>query len=587
MKGKSLIVAVLFISSAIVFSGCDRLKNKYNQNESFENFKKLFIESVWKNNPDWALVMGNHEYDERLEIPSKENRIRKTDVYKSLSDSLKKYDWKKITPENTVDARIMMNFLEEYNWKIYELKSFEWNPAEYNVSEGFDLILGNRNMSLEKKLVIISERLRHVPEYYIVAKANIRKPTIEHTDLAILQNSGALLLFEKNIPDSLEISDLSDNEKSELTNHLTQAKSSILEYIIFLKKIKASISKESGLSRSFRIGKTLYEKKFKFEMQSCFSTDEIYTKAIDHKKEIHSNMLNLAKQLWPKYFSNTVMPEGLESVKKLIDTLSYSHCVADSLLSEVKKQIPELTNFILQKKLFELKNFNPLEVRETPLYMRGSGAGASINAPGPYDKNAKTFYNVTPLYDYTDAEAESYLREYNYWTLQILNIHEAIPGHYLQLCYANQVDDLIKSVFQNNAMIEGWAVYAEKMMMEEGYGNNEPEMLLMYNKWHLRSTLNAILDYSVHCLNMSETEAKKMLTEEGFQTNAEANGKWKRVTLTQVQLSSYFSGYTEIYSLREEKKKEAGKDFSLYDFHNQFLSYGSIPVKYIWELMVK
>jgi len=583
-KNITLLIEILMVVSFSFFS-CDSKKNIYSQNESFENFKKLFISTIWERNPDWALALGNHEYDERLEIPSKENRDKKIGIYKSLTDSIKKYDWKKITPENSIDARIMMNYLESFIWNCYELKSFEWNPAEYNVGEGFDLILGNSKLVLEKRLSVINNRLKYVPEFYIIAKSNIHKPTMEHTELAILQNKGALEIFEKNIPDSIGISKLTVEEKTELNNRLTQAIASIKEYVSYLEQVKKGIESDTTTSRSFRLGKALYEKKFQFEMQSCFSVDQIFQKAKDHKTEIQNEMIGYTKQLWSKYFGAAAMPEGLTSVKMMIDTLSKQHCLPESYVETIKNQIPELEAFIKKKNLLTLDRNKPLEVRETPMYMRGGGAGASINAPGPYDKNAKTYYNVTPLDGYSPDEAESYLREYNNWILQILNIHEALPGHYAQLVYSNKVDDIIKSVFQNNAMIEGWAVYGERMMLEEGYGNNTPEMWLMYYKWHLRSTINTILDYSVQCLNMSKEDALKLMIEEGFQTKAEADEKWRRATLTQTQLCCYFTGYTEIYALREDQKKVLGSSFSLKTFHEKFLSYGSVPVKYIWEIM--
>ncbi len=212
-------------------------------------------------------------------------------------------------------------------------------------------------------------------------------------------------------------------------------------------------------------------------------------------------------------------------------------------------------------------------------------AGASISAPGPYDKNGNTYYNVGSLSGWDNDKAESYLREYNKYILQILNIHEAIPGHYTQLVYSNQSPSLIKSLFGNNAMIEGWAVYSERMMLENGY-ENSPEMWLMYYKWNLRSTCNTILDYSVHTKNMSQEEALNLLVNEAFQQKTEADGKWKRVSVTQVQLCCYFTGYTEIYDFREELKKRMGEKFNLKLFHEQFLSYGSAPVKYIKELML-
>ena len=171
-------------------------------------------------------------------------------------------------------------------------------------------------------------------------------------------------------------------------------------------------------------------------------------------------------------------------------------------------------------------------------------AGASISSPGPYDKNGNTYYNVGSLNGWDKERAESYLREYNHYILQILNIHEAIPGHYTQLIYSNQSPSLIKSILGNGAMVEGWAVYTERMMLENGYGapagstEPEPEMWLMYYKWNLRSTCNTILDYSVHVKNMSKEDAIKLLTREAFQQKAEAEGKWRRVSLSQVQLCS-------------------------------------------------
>ena len=136
-------------------------------------------------------------------------------------------------------------------------------------------------------------------------------------------------------------------------------------------------------------------------------------------------------------------------------------------------------------------------------------------------------------------------------------------------------------------MVEGWAVYSERMMLEEGYGNNDPAMWLMYYKWNLRTTCNYILDYSVHAGNMSREEAMKLLVDEAFQQQIEADNKWKRVQYTSVQLTSYFTGYTEIYEFREQLKKKMGDKFNLKQFHEKFLSYGSSPVKDIRELMLK
>jgi uncharacterized protein (DUF885 family) len=185
----------------------------------------------------------------------------------------------------------------------------------------------------------------------------------------------------------------------------------------------------------------------------------------------------------------------------------------------------------------------------------------------------------------TAQQAESSLREYNDWMLQILNIHEAIPGHYAQLVYANRSPSLVKSLFGNGAMVEGWAVYGERLMLDSGYGDNAPEMWLMWCKWNLRTVTNTILDYSVHVQGMTEDQAIDLLVRQAFQTPQEATEKWRRVQLSSVQLTSYFSGYSDILELREKRKQELGERFNLKQFNEQFLSYGNAPVKMIGELM--
>jgi len=232
----------------------------------------------------------------------------------------------------------------------------------------------------------------------------------------------------------------------------------------------------------------------------------------------------------------------------------------------------------------DLDSDKPLVVREMPEYQRGF-AGASIEAPGPYDATANTYYNVSPLDNMSEDQAESWLREYNHYIMQVLNMHEAIPGHYAQLVYANKSPSIVKSVLGNGAMIEGWAVYAERMMMEEGYADFSPELWLMFYKWNLRAVVNTILDYSIHVLGMTEDEALNLMMRQAFQEEAEARGKWRRATVSQVQLASYFTGYIEIYEFREERRRELGSAFDLRAFHDEFLGYGSAPVSLVKRLM--
>jgi len=266
--------------------------------------------------------------------------------------------------------------------------------------------------------------------------------------------------------------------------------------------------------------------------------------------------------------------------------MSEKHSKPEKFVDDVRAQIPALEKFVREHDLVDQDPSKPLTVRETPPFNPTRGVAiASIDAPGPFNPGAPTFYNVNPMSDFTPERQESFLREYNHWMLQILNIHEAVPGHYVQLLHANRSPSKVKTLLSNGTMIEGWAHYAERMMLESGWGNDEHELWLMLDKFQLRGACNTILDYSVHVLNMSEEDALKLLMQEAFQTETEARGKWRRVQLSSVQLTSYFAGFSEIYEFREQQKLALGEHFNLKDFHNRFLSYGSVPVKVIRGLM--
>jgi uncharacterized protein (DUF885 family) len=566
---------------------CNETKNKQqdqssvnHKDQQFDHYKENFVEQLWKIYPGWASSQGYHKYDSILIVPDSASRSKELAFAKAHLDSLKGYELNSLSDNNKTDHHMIVNQLNSIIWSINEQRSYEWNPSEYNVSGAFAEILNGNYDSLDVRLRNFYLKMANIPAYYEAAKRNIKNPTIEHTQLAIDQNLGGISVFEKDFQSALNTTRFGEHEKQSMEATAKRAVAAINDYVNFLKKL------DNKTPRSFRLGKELYTKKFELEIQSGYTAEQIYAKAIQHKTELHGKMFVLADKLWSKYMTDKKKPtDSLQLIRQVIDKISEKHVEADSFQSAIEKQIPMLVDFIKKKDLIYIDPSKPLVVRKEPDYMAGV-AGASISAPGPYDKNANTYYNVGSLSGWDKEKAESYLREYNHYILQILNIHEAIPGHYTQLVYSNQSPSLIKSLFGNSTMIEGWAVYTERMMLENGYGNNEDEMWLMYYKWNMRSTCNTILDYSVHTMEMTKEQALDLLTRQAFQQKTEAENKWRRVSVTQVQLCCYFTGYTEIYDFREELKKQMGDKFDLKTFHEKFLSYGSAPVKYIRELML-
>lgn len=334
------------------------------------------------------------------------------------------------------------NLLQRGAWEIEVFKSWQWNPSSYNVSGGFAQIINEDFAPLDDRLRSFLARMENVPAYYLAAQANISNPTLEHTQLAVMQNKGAFSVFSDELLEKVSRSGLTDQEKQLFKQRFEQSTTAINQHISWLEDLESKLVKSGA--KSFRIGEELYEQKFAFDIQAGMSGKALYEKAMDDKARVQGEMAKITDKLWSKYFDTPQPKQSNVAIKQLIDHLSAKHVQRDNFVAEVRAQIPELVKFVNDKDLITLDPSKPLVVRETPEYMRGF-AGASISAPGPYEKSSNTYYNVTPLDGMSDEQAESYLREYNHWILQVLNIHEAIPGHYTQLVYSNESPSMIKA----------------------------------------------------------------------------------------------------------------------------------------------
>jgi uncharacterized protein (DUF885 family) len=549
----------------------------------FARHVEKLLDQLWKQDPESAFQEGYYKYSDRLEVPDAASRAARLKLDEDALATLRGFDERKLSIGNRVDLVLLRNQFESDVWYVKIFRDWQWQPSQYNVGDSFARQLTTEYAPLEKRLRDMLARLGKVPAYYPAARKNIDNPTLAYTELALDQNNGALGVFGDDLVKTVEGSKLTNAEKVLFKRRVAAARTAIQGHVDFLTDLAAKL--KQGGARSFRIGKELYAQKYAFDLQSGYTAEQLYEKALAEKASLQDRMEKAARDLWPEYLGDKPMPaDRLDLIGAVIGELSRHHTSPDKFVETIRNQLPELERFVREHDLVDQDASRPLLVRETPLYLRGF-AGAGVNAPGPYDPTASTYYNVTPLDGYTPERAESFLREYNDWALQVLNIHEAIPGHYVQFVHANKSKSLVKTIFGNCAMIEGWAVYGERMMMDAGYGGSTPEMWLMWMKWNLRAVANTIIDYQIQTGDLTKEQMVTFLTREAFQSEAEATAKWRRATLSQVQLASYFSGYSEITALRDEEKARLGEKFSLRDFNNKFLSYGSAPVRYIRELM--
>ncbi|MQA22772.1 DUF885 domain-containing protein [Rugamonas rivuli] len=554
------------------------------QDRSFDGQSSQFLNALWRIDSESAIYAGKYDTAATLSIPDKAGQAKELAFIDEWKQRFGAINASQLSAKQRTDLALLINKLDSDRFRLTTLKEYEWNPASYNVAGPIDLILNTEYAAQPQRLRTLLKRIAGIPAYYEAARANIVNPTREHTRLAIAQAPGVQTLLTE-VDKAAQASILTPVEKQLFTQRVNAALTAVDSYVAFLTEMDKQM--DANGRRSFRLGKELYEKKFAFDIQSGSSAEQTYQKALAAREELLANMDRISDELWEKTMGVAVKPaDRFAKIGKVIDKLSERHVKREDFFAEIRRQVPVLQDWVISHNLLTLDPKKQLEVRATPAYQAGV-AGASIDAPGPYRPQDRTYYNVTPLDGATPEAAESSLREYNHWILQILNIHEAIPGHYAQLVYANKSPSIVKSIFGNGAMVEGWAVYGERMMLESGYGDNAPEMWLMYSKWNLRSVTNTILDYSVHVLGMTEEQAIDLLTRQAFQTRSEAVEKWHRVQVSSVQLTSYFSGYSEIMELREQRKQQLGAKFNLKEFHEQFLSYGSAPVRVIKGLMAQ
>ncbi|MFG6447381.1 DUF885 domain-containing protein [Roseateles sp. BYS180W] len=548
----------------------------------FARLSHEFLEAYWQLEPEYAVAMGRFDLAAKASVPDAAQRQREARFAQHWLARLQRLNASALPAAAQTDLGQILNTLRYQLFGLNELRQWSWDPSAYNIASTLDLLLNTDYAPLEQRLVDISQRLARTPAYYQAARAALQQPTQVHTELALEQVPGVLSVLDE-VGRQAATSTLSPAQRHTLAQRISAAREAVTAYGKHLQALLPQLGGEHA--RSFRLGAALYEPKFAFSIQSALSAEQTYRNALAERERLYTQMEQLADQLWSTTMGLSAKPKDrIEKIARIIDQLSSQHVRREDFVSAIRAQIPELERWVAQKDLLSQDASKPLVVRETPVYQRGV-AGAGIEAPGPYRPQGNTYYNVTPLDDLTDAEAQSTLREYNHWILQILNIHEAVPGHYTQLVHANKSPSLIKSIFGNDAMVEGWAVYSERMMLESGYGGNAPEMWLMWCKWNLRAVTNTILDYSVHVLGMEREAALDLLQRQAFQTEREATEKWRRVQLTSVQLTSYYSGYADIMALRQARQDALGSGFKLKDFHEEFLSHGSAPVATIRRLM--
>jgi uncharacterized protein (DUF885 family) len=551
------------------------------QDEEFQKIAHDYIEQELQDNPEEATELGDHRFDGQLTDYSPEARAKELTAQKEFRGKLSAIDGSRLTGANNVDFRILKENIDYKIFQAEELKEPVWNPLVYmqSLANSLYLLVARDFAPPEKRIPNLRQRMEAILRAIDQAKANLQHPPRVHTETAIEQTQGAISLVRQGLAPLL---DRAPQMKKELAPLQEKIAAALEDYKKWLQN--DLLPRSDG---DFRIGADKFRKKLRFALASDLSMEEIMKRAQTDLQQTQTAIYATALPLYEKYFPKTdkaTLADKKKVTTAVLDKLAEKHPDDNTIVGYAQKIVGEATDFVKSHNLVTVPD-TPLDVIAMPEFKRGV-AIAYCDSPGPLEKSGKTFYAVAPTpKDWSKERKESFFREYNNYAIRDLTVHEAMPGHYLQLAHANdfRAPTLVRAIFRSGTFIEGWAVYCEQMMAEESYGESEVKMQQL--KMRLRVICNAILDQSIHAGNMSEQEAMDLMMKEGYQQEGEAVAKWKRARLTSAQLSTYFVGITEMLELRDLAKKKAGPSFDQKKYNNQVISYGSPPAKYVRELM--
>jgi uncharacterized protein (DUF885 family) len=572
----------------VLASGCGR-----NPSDQVARLSEEFVYSTLAFSPSAATGAGLHEYkgrklDDLLDDMSLAALDRQSRFYHDFGARLAKIDPAQLSGEDRVDAAILSDQTALAKLDLDEVRAYLHNPTTYVETLGNALFtpLVLEFAPLPDRVQHIIARLGQVPLFLDQASTNLVTSPEVWTKVAIEENDGNIDLVDNTIRQKVP---------SGLQDAYQRAAGPALAA---MRKFRDYLG-NSLMARQadWRLGQGLYNRKFSYTIETGVTPDSLLLSASRDLNAVRAHMLELAlplhRQMEPGHKDHAELT-GEERINKVVGEvlakIAERHSTPESYLDDARRDLAEARAFVEQKRLLTLPAGGNLQVIPTPEFMRGIYSVGGFNQAPALEPQLGAFYWVTPIAaNWPKERADSKLREYNFYKLKLLTIHEAMPGHYVQFEFANAVEPkgrrLLRAVFGNGPYIEGWAQYAEQTMLDEGFLNHSPEMELTFAKERLRVIANAILDISLQTLNMSDGDALNLMENQTFQEPEEANEKLQRAKLSSCQLPTYYSGWNGWLAVRQQYRQAQGGTTDLAAFHDRALRQGAVPLSRLAELL--
>jgi uncharacterized protein (DUF885 family) len=538
--------------------------------------------------PVSATQIGEHRYDSEIDDLGAKGRQQSLDFSRTMLAGLDRIDASRLSRENQVDAAILRNQLEYDIWRSEALQSWATDPQVYNELAGGAIygLMAREFAPLPERIRSATARMEKIPALFAQARENLdpaRVPPI-HAETVARQNKGVLGIVEMFITPHL--AELPEADQARTRHAIDGLQKAVAEQQQWLDATLVPNAKGD-----FRLGQERYDRKLRFALVSSLSRGEIRQRAGAELTRVRGEMYAIAQGVLAGKPGAPPLPAAPddEQQQRAIEAaleLAYADKPArDQVVASARSALASATDFVREKNLVTLPDA-PVKIILMPEFQRGV-AVAYCDSPGPLDKGLDTFFAVSPIPDdWTAAQADSFLREYNTRMIHLLSIHEGTPGHYLEGWHSAQFPSTLRAVLRSGVFAEGWAVYTEDMMADAGYLGNDPLFRLVQLKFYLRTIANAILDQGVHVDHWTREQAMDLMVRRTFQQEREAAGKWVRVQLTSAQLPTYFVGVQEHFDTRKAVQAKLGDAFDLKAYHDRILSYGAPPVRFARELML-
>ncbi|MGO8746009.1 MAG: DUF885 domain-containing protein [Thermoguttaceae bacterium] len=555
-----------------------------NADAKLESFFKNYLEESFRQRPVDATRLGDHRFDELLDDLSPQARAAWGELArKTLGELPRQVAFEKLSRDGQIDFEIFRHELEKSLWLEANSRPFEEDPRLYGacINDSIYLLLTQSTLPKEKNIANAIARMRQIPKIVAAARQSLKNPPRVVTETAVRQNRGAIGFFEQ------EIFELAGS-----TSQIDALKAAARESVEVLKQYQEFLEHDLALraNGTWRLGKEKFARKLDLELDAGMTAEQVLADAEAEFTRVERDMYVISRQLWSRYYPRqALLPDDAAgrhaTVAAVLQAVGREHGKPEDITRDARATVAAIRTFIRDRDILRLPEPDRCQVIEMPEFQRGNST-AFMNPAPPLDPKAASIYAVSPPPKDWDADrVRTLLEEYNRHMLQILTIHEAYPGHYVQLAYANRNPSLIRRVLGSGVYMEGWAVYTEQTMLDQGYGDGDLALRLTQLKFYLRAVTNAILDHKMHCDGMSDEEAMRLLVDRAFQSEGEAKLKVIRAKQSSCQLSTYFVGRMAMVRLRQSAQNALGDKFNLGRYHEAVLACGSVPVKYLPEMV--